>query len=149
MSSSPGATATSRRVRTTRAVARELELERVNGAFELAVELVSYSKSTSKNRTSGAYSSPAAWNRSKNDGQGCDCGPPKLTGAYSAASPKERVRPEPLVVVGSSGSRDVIYPIPGGGLLEGRPPVPGGRERTDRERKSIVKLRAMQLKGQL
>ena len=36
-------------------------------------------------------------------------------------------------VSGSSGSRDVIYPIPGGGLLGERPVVPGGRERTERE----------------
>ena len=33
---------------------------------------------------------------------------------------------------GSSGSRDVIYPIPRG-LLGARPVVPRGRERTERE----------------
>ena len=42
----------------------KLELERVNGVFELPVELVPYSQSTSKNSTGRAY----------------DCGPPKLTG---------------------------------------------------------------------
>ena len=41
---------------------------------------------------------------------------------------------QPLVSVGgSSGSRDVISPLPGGGLLGEGPMVPGGRERTDRE----------------
>ena len=40
---------------------------------------------------------------------------------------------EPLVVGGSSEGRDVIYPIPGGGLLGERPEVPGVRERTERE----------------
>ena len=40
---------------------------------------------------------------------------------------------ELLVVGRSSGSRDVFYPIPGGGLLGERPVVPGGRERTKPE----------------
>ena len=35
----------------------KLELERVNGVFELPVELVPYSQSTLKNGTSGSYSS--------------------------------------------------------------------------------------------
>ena len=35
----------------------KLELERVNGVFELPVEIVPYSQSTSKNSTSGPYSS--------------------------------------------------------------------------------------------
>ena len=39
---------------------------------------------------------------------------------------------EPLVVCGSSGSRDVTSPIPGGGLLEERPVIPGGQDRTRR-----------------
>ena len=38
----------------------KLELERVNGVFELPVEFVPYSKSTSKNGTSGSYSSLSA-----------------------------------------------------------------------------------------
>ena len=36
------------------------------------------------------------------------------------------------LVGGSSGRRDVICPIPGGGLLEERPVVAGGRERIER-----------------
>ena len=40
---------------------------------------------------------------------------------------------ERLIIDGSSGSRDVIYPIPGGGVLGERPVVPGGRESTDRK----------------
>ena len=68
------------------------------------------------------------------DGQGYDCGPPKLTRACNAASPTKEALLQPLVSVGgSSGSRDVIYPIPGGGLLGERPAVPGGRERIERE----------------
>ena len=80
----------------------KLELERVYGVFELPVEIVPYSQSTSKNRTSGPYSSLSALEQIEDVG-------------------------------GSSGSRDVICPIPGGGLLEERPVVPGGRERTERE----------------
>ena len=38
----------------------KVELERVNGVFELPVELVPYSQSTSKNGTSGSYSSLSA-----------------------------------------------------------------------------------------
>ena len=38
----------------------KLELERVNGVFELPVEIVPYSQSTSKNSTSGPYSSLSA-----------------------------------------------------------------------------------------
>ena len=38
----------------------KLELERVNGVFELPVEIVPYSQSTSKNNTSGSYSSLSA-----------------------------------------------------------------------------------------
>ena len=38
----------------------KLEFERVNGVFELPVELVPYSQSTSKNSTSGSYSSLSA-----------------------------------------------------------------------------------------
>ena len=38
----------------------KLELERVTGVFELPVELVPYSQSTSKNSTSGPYSSLSA-----------------------------------------------------------------------------------------
>ena len=68
------------------------------------------------------------------DGQGYDCGPPKLTGTYNAVSPTKEVILQPLVSIGgSSGSRDVICPIPGGGLLGDRPVVPGGRESTERE----------------
>ena len=37
--------------------ATKLELERVNGVFELSVEFVPYSQSTSKNGTSGPFSS--------------------------------------------------------------------------------------------
>ena len=38
----------------------KLELERVNGVFELPVDIVPYSQSTSKNSTSGPYSSQSA-----------------------------------------------------------------------------------------
>ena len=38
----------------------KLEIERVNGVFELPVEIVPYSQSTSKNSTSGPYSSLSA-----------------------------------------------------------------------------------------
>ena len=38
----------------------KLELERVNGVFELPVEIVPYSQSTSKNGTSGSYFSLSA-----------------------------------------------------------------------------------------
>ena len=70
----------------------------------------------------------------RNDGQGCDCGPPKLTGTFSAARPRKKTLLQLLVSVGgSSGSRDVIHPISGGGLLGERPVVAGGRERTARE----------------
>ena len=66
--------------------------------------------------------------------EGYDCGPPKLTGACNAVRPTKEALLQPLVSVGgSSGSRDVIYPIPGGALLGERPVVPGGRERTERE----------------
>ena len=81
------------------------------------------------------------------DGQGYGgCGPPKLTRVCNAESPTK----EALVSVGgSSGSRDVVYPIPGGGLLGERPVVPGGRERTEREEELNVRLRATQRKGRL
>ena len=46
---------------------------------------------------------------------------------------KEVVLQTLVSVGGSSGRRDVIFPIPGGGLLGERPMVPGGRERTERE----------------
>ena len=39
---------------------KKLELERVNGVFELPVEHDPYSQSTSKNSTSGSYSSLSA-----------------------------------------------------------------------------------------
>ena len=38
----------------------KLELERVSGVFELPVEIVPYSQSTSKNGTSGPYASLSA-----------------------------------------------------------------------------------------
>ena len=43
----------------------KLELERVDGVFELPVEFVPDSQSTSKNSTSGPYSSLSLWNRSR------------------------------------------------------------------------------------
>ena len=45
----------------------------------------------------------------------------------------ERVQVGFLVVGGSSGSRDVIYPSPKVGLLGERPAVSGGREKKQRE----------------
>ena len=67
------------------------------------------------------------------DGQYGNSRPPKLTEACSAVSPTREALLQPLVIGGSSGSHDVIYPIPGGGLLGERPVVPRGRERTKRE----------------
>ena len=50
--------------------------------------------------------------------------------ACKTVSPAERVQVGFLVVGGSSGSRDVIYPSPKVGLLGERP---AGREKTQRE----------------
>ena len=47
--------------------------------------------------------------------------------------PAERARLGSIVVGDNSGSRDVIYPIPKVGLLDERPAVSGGREKTQRE----------------
>ena len=113
----------------------KLELERVNGVFQLPIDFVPYSQSTSKNSTSGPYFFTFCSGTDKgHDGQDYDCGPPKLTGACNAVSPTKETFLQPLVSVGgSSGRRVVIFPIPGRGLLGERPVVPGRRERTERE----------------
>ena len=100
---------------------------------ELPVELVPYGLSISKPSISGTYSSLSALEQIEDmDGQGCDCRPPKLTGACSAVIPSKEALLELLIIDGSSGSRDVIYPTPGGGLLGERPVVSGRRKRTTR-----------------
>ena len=53
--------------------------------------------------------------------------------ARKTVSPAGRVQAQSLVVGGKVGSRDVGYPIPKAGLLEERPVVSGGREKTQRE----------------
>ena len=71
-------------------------------------------------------------------GQGYDCGPPKLTGACNAESPTKEALLQPLVSVGgSSGSRDVICPIPGGWTV-GRKTNGPRRAREDRTRRAIA-----------
>ena len=71
------------------------------------------------------------------DGQDCDSGSPKMTGACIAASPTEGARLEPLVVGGSTGCRDVIYPIPRGGLLGERERDEGEREQNEESNCSV------------
>ena len=86
----------------------------------------------------------------RNDGQGCDCGQLKLTGTCSAARPrKEALMQLPVSVGRSSGSRDVIHPIPGGGLLGDRPVDAGGRERTAREEQLQRQLESDTAQGQV
>ena len=122
----------------------KLELERVNGVHQLPVEFVPYSQSTSENNISGTTFGAGADRRC--GGQHCEGRPLEQTGACSAVSPAEGARLEFPVVGASSGSRDVIFPIPGGGLLEARPAVPGGRERTQRE-EEWQRWKVMQLNG--
>ena len=54
----------------------------------------------------------------------------RVTGACDAVSPTEGARLEPHIVGGNAGSgdqsREVNFPIPGGGLREERPMVPSG-----------------------
>ena len=50
-----------------------------------------------------------------------------------SASPAGEVQAWSLVVGGNPGGRDVVYPIPRVGLLEGRLAVSGRREKTQRE----------------
>ena len=69
----------------------------------------------------------------RDDGQGCDCGPFKLSGECSAISTTKEALLQPLVSVGgSSGSRDVIYPIQEMDCCE-KDPWSQESERTDRE----------------
>ena len=53
-----------------------------------------------------------------------------MIGACDAVSPMEGARLEPHIVGVNAGSgdqsREVNFPIPGGGLREERPMVPGG-----------------------
>ena len=93
----------------------KLELERANGVFLFHTD-------RELRRTALQVRILHFWTD-----RGCDCRPPTLTRTCSAVSVTKEALLEPLVVGGSSGSRDEIYPIPGGGLLGERFVVPGGR----------------------
>ena len=102
--------------------------------FELPVDLGSVQPENVEERHSKFVFFTFFGTEKRDDGQVCDCGPSKLTGACNAVSPTKEALLQPLVSVGGgSGGRDVIYPIPGGRLLRERPVAPGGRERTERE----------------
>ena len=80
----------------------KLELERVNGVFELSVELVPCSQSTSKHSHFGfVFFTFCFGTDQKRLCEGSDCGSPKLTGACSAVRPtKEAYVATPLVSAG-------------------------------------------------
>ena len=111
----------------------KLELERVNGVFELPVELVPHTQSTSKKSTSGSYSSLSALEQIRDMMVRAMIVDHQTDRGVRCSKSHGKALLQTLSAGGSSGSRDVIYPIPGGGLLGDRPVVPGGRERTERE----------------
>ena len=86
----------------------KLELKRANGVFELPLEFVPYSLTAS-----GTYSSLSALEQIEDMVVRVSSAVPKLKWACSAVSPTKEALFEPVVIYGSSGSRDVIYSIPG------------------------------------
>ena len=64
------------------------------------------------------------------DDHDCKLRAPKMLDACKIVILAERTQLRSLVVGGKSGSRDEVYPIPKVGLLENRPEVSGGQEKT-------------------
>ena len=129
----------------------KVEVERVNGVFELPVELVPYkSEYFEEQHIRYVFFTFGAATDRGHDGQDCDSRQPKLTRACSAEHPTEGgALLESLVIGGSSAIRDVIYPSLGGGLLGERDQWSKEGERGQNETNCSVKWKVMQLQGQL
>ena len=87
----------------------KLEFERANRVFELPVEKCSIQPEfVEEEHFRSVLFTVSSGTDGRCDGQGCDCGPPTLTEACSAASPTEEALLQLLVSVGGSfGSRDM------------------------------------------